>query len=571
LIRQQTTPQHLKEIQLMTHTDSVGAEDTISPDAPLEQEKAKVPHAGLALVLILTAQLMVVLDSTIANIALPYIGADLGISQANLTWIVTGYALAFGGLLLLGGRLGDLYGRRLLFMTGLTVFAVGSLLGGLAQNEALLLGSRGLQGVGAALAAPAALALITTTFAAGPQRNRAMAAYATMSGIGAAIGLILGGWLTGLDQPLGVDGWRLTFLINVPIGLLAAFAAPRVLKESERHPGWLDIPGAITGTLGLLGIVFGLSRAGQEAYGWDHIQTISSLVGGLALLVAFLVIESRVDHPLLPMRIFANRTRATSFVAMMIAPAAMFSMFFYLSLFIQQIMGFSPLEAGFAFLPFSFGIVLGAGLSSNLVSRIDPRFLAGTGTLLAAIALFMFSRITVDDSPTAILGALGANDSLGTGVNYWTELFPFVVLMAIGMGMVFVPLTLTAVHHVRSEDSGIGSGVLNTMQQVGGALGLAVLSTVALQFTNSRADEIAGPLKNGFTQAGIDPTTSVPGTDLTLFDIGIFQGSFTSGASAAFLVGAFMMLAASAVIWIFLNVKHTELATDAAEGPVHVG
>jgi EmrB/QacA subfamily drug resistance transporter len=554
----------------MTNTEPVGVEGTISPAAPPEQEKAKVPHAGLALVLILTAQLMVVLDSTIANIALPYIGADLAISQANLTWIVTGYALAFGGLLLLGGRLGDLYGRRRLFMTGLTVFAIGSLLGGLAQNEILLLGSRGLQGVGAALAAPAALALITTTFPAGPQRNRAMAAYATMSGIGAAIGLILGGWLTGLDQPLGVDGWRLTFLINVPIGLIAAFAAPRVLKESEKHTGWLDIPGAITGTLGLLAIVFGLSRAGQQAYGWDSGQTIASLAAGIALLVAFFVIESRVEHPLLPIRIFANRTRATSFVAMMIAPAAMFSMFFYLSLFIQQIMGFSPLEAGFAFLPFSFGIVIGAGLSSNLVSRIDPRFLSGTGTLLAGAALFMFSRIEVDDSSSAILGALGANESLGTGVNYWTELFPFIVLMAIGMGMVFVPLTLTAVHHVQAEDSGIGSGVLNTMQQVGGALGLAMLSTVALHFTNNRADEIAGPLQNGFAKAGIDPSTTVPNGDMSLFDLGIFQGSFTSGATAAFLVGSVMMLAASAVIWTFLNVKHAELATDGPEA-VHVG
>jgi EmrB/QacA subfamily drug resistance transporter len=535
---------------------------------PLEQEKAKVPHAGLALVLILTAQLMVVLDSTIANIALPYIGADLGISQANLTWIVTGYALAFGGLLLLGGRLGDLYGRRLLFMSGLTVFAIGSLLGGLAQNEALLLGSRGLQGVGAALAAPAALALITTTFPAGPQRNRAMAAYATMSGIGAAIGLILGGWLTGLDQPLGVEGWRLTFLINVPIGLLAAFAAPRILKESERHTGWLDVPGAITGTLGLLGIVFGLSRAGQEAYGWDHVQTISSLAAGAALLIAFVAIEARVDHPLLPMRIFANRTRATSFVAMMIAPAAMFAMFFYLSLFIQQIMGFTPLEAGFAFLPFSVGIVIGAGLSSNLVSRIDARFLAGTGTLLSALALFMFSRISVDDSPSAILSALGAQDVVGSDVNYWTNLFPYIVLMAVGMGMVFVPLTLTAVHHVKAEDSGIGSGVLNTMQQVGGALGLATLSTVALHFTNNRADELARPVGEGLGQAG---STAVPGTDLTLLDLGIFQGSFTSGAHAAFLVGSFMMVAASAVIWTFLNVKHTELATDGPEGGVHVG
>jgi len=546
----------------MTSTESLGAEGTISPTAPPEQEKAKVPHAGLALVLILTAQLMVVLDSTIANIALPYIGNDLDISQANLTWIVTGYALAFGGLLLLGGRLGDLYGRRRLFMSGLTLFAIGSLLGGLAQNEALLLGSRGLQGVGAALAAPAALALITTTFPAGPQRNRAMAAYATMSGIGAAIGLILGGWLTGLDQPLGVDGWRLTFLINVPIGLLAAFAAPRVLQESEKHTGWLDIPGAVTGTFGLLGIVFGLSRAGEEAYGWDHAQTIGSLVAGVAFLVAFVVIESRVDHPLLPMRIFANRTRATSFVAMMIAPAAMFAMFFYLSLFIQQIMGFSPLEAGFAFLPFSFGIVIGAAVSSNLISRIDPRFLSGTGTLLAGTALFMYSRIDVDDSPSAILSSLGAGNPVGSDVNYWTSLFPFIVLMAIGMGMVFVPLTLTAVHHVQSEDSGIGSGVLNTMQQVGGALGLAMLSTVALHFTNNRADEIAGPVQSGLAKAGVN--------DPDVLHLGIFQGSFTAGAEAAFLVGAVMMVAASAVIWIFLNVKHTELATDGPEG-VHVG
>jgi EmrB/QacA subfamily drug resistance transporter len=544
----------LKEIKLMTHTESVGTEGTISPTAPLEQEKAKVPHAGLALVLILVAQLMVVLDATIANIALPYIGADLNISQANLTWIVTGYALAFGGLLLLGGRLGDLYGRRRLFMTGLTVFAVASLLGGLATNEALLLASRGLQGVGAALAAPAALALITTTFPAGPERNRAMAAYATMSGIGAAIGLILGGWLTGLDQPLGVDGWRLTFLINVPIGLLAAFAAPRVLKESEKHTGWLDIPGAITGTLGLLGIVFGLSRAGQEAYGWDHVQTIGSLAAGIALLVAFIVIESRVEHPLLPMRIFANRTRATSFVAMMIAPAAMFAMFFYLSLFIQQIMGFSPLEAGFAFLPFSFGIVIGAAVASNLAGRIDPRYLAGTGTLLAAIALFMFSRISIDDSPAGVFDALTNG---GADVSYWADIFPFVLLMAVGMGMVFVPLTLTAVHHVRTEDSGIGSGVLNTMQQVGGALGLATLSTVALHFINNRADEVAGPI----TAAASDPK---------LIEPAIFAATFPSGATHAFLVGSAMMLAASVIIWIFLDVKHTELATDGPED-VHVG
>ena len=528
--------------------------ESLDPAEPSSPEAVPPPHAGLALVLILMAQLMVVLDGTIANIALPYIGTDLDISQANLTWIVTGYALAFGGLLLLGGRLGDLYGRRLLFMSGLTLFAIASLLGGLAQNEGLLLGSRALQGVGAAMAAPAALALITNTFPAGPQRNRAMAAYATMSGIGAAIGLILGGWLTGLDQPLGVDGWRLTFLINVPIGLLAALAAPRVLRESERHPGWLDIPGAVTGTLGLLGIVFGLSRAGQQAYGWDHVQTIASLAVGLLLLVSFVIIESRVEHPLLPTRIFANRTRATSFVAMMIAPAAMFAMFFYLSLFIQQVMGYSSLKAGFAFLPFSFGIVIGAGIVSNLVSRVAPRFLAGAGTLLAAFSLFMFSRIPIDDSTA---GALASAARGSADVSYWGHIFPYVTVMAIGMGMVFVPLTLTAVHHVQAEDSGIGSGVLNTMQQVGGALGLAVLSTVALHFSGSSMDQAAGPV----TRAATDPG---------LAERALFFVSFHDGATHAFLVAAGLMLAASAIIWVFLDVKHTELATDGPEG-VHVG
>ncbi|TQK72224.1 MFS transporter [Nocardioides sp. SLBN-35] len=550
----------------MSDVESLDPPETTSSAAVESKHRS---HPGLALVLILTAQLMVVLDSTIANIALPYIGGDLSISQANLTWIVTGYALAFGGLLLLGGRLGDLYGRRRLFMTGLTVFSIASLLGGLAANEAMLLASRALQGVGAAMAAPAALALITTTFAAGPARNKAMAAYATMSGVGAAIGLILGGWLTGLDSFLGLDveGWRMTFLINVPIGLVAAFLAPRVLAESESHPGEMDVPGAITGTLGLLGIVFGLSRAGEEAYGWDHVQTITSLVAGVALLVAFAVIESRVKHPLLPVRIFASRTRATSFVAMMIAPAAMFAMFYFLSLFIQQIMGFSPLEAGFAFLPFSFGIVVGAGLASNLVARVDARFLAGTGTLLAATALFMFSRIPIDESPKSVLTALTDG---GADINYWTHVFPFIVLMAVGMGMVFVPMTLTAVHHVRAEDSGIGSGVLNTMQQVGGALGLATLSTVALHFTNNQASAVAKPMAEAIVAGGGDPNAVVPGTDLTFLESAIFGSSFPEGATHAFLVASMLMLAASAVIWAFLNVKHTELATDAPEG-VHVG
>jgi EmrB/QacA subfamily drug resistance transporter len=530
-------------------------------------------HLGWALVLISVAQLMVVLDATIANIALPYIGQDLDISQANLSWIVTGYALAFGGLLLLGGRLGDLYGRRRIFMTGLVVFAVASLLGGLAQSEGLLLAARGLQGFGAALASPAALALITTTFPAGPQRNRAFAVYAAMSGAGAAVGLILGGWLTGLDGVAGLDfsGWRLTFLINVPIGLVAAALAPRLLAESESHHGQLDIPGALTGTLGLLGIVFGLTRAGEAAHGWGDPWTIASLAAGVALLGLFAWVESRVEHPLLPIRILRNRTRATSFVVMMLVPAAMFAMFFFLSLFIQQLVGYSPLHTGFAFLPFSVGIVIGAALSSNLVSRIDPRYIAGVGTLLAAGALFGFSRLSIDDSPSAIIQAIASGNPAGADVNYWTSILPFIVMMSVGMGLTFVPLTLTAVHHVRPEDSGIGSGVLNTMQQVGGALGLATLSTVSLHFTNARADAVGPGLAQAAQGAGIDPTAQVPGTSLSFLQAAGFQATFTEGATHAFLTGSAMILVASLLIWVFLDVKHEELATDGPEGAVHVG
>ncbi|MDO9458409.1 MFS transporter [Nocardioides sp.] len=550
----------------MTDVSKSPAEAAGADDQPTD---GKDLHLGWALVLISIAQLMVVLDGTITNIALPYIGSDLDITGANLTWIVTGYALAFGGLLLLGGRLGDLYGRRRLFMTGLIVFAVASAIGGLAQNEAMLLSSRALQGLGAAMAGPAALALITTTFPAGPARNRAFAVYAAMSGAGAAVGLILGGWLTGLDSFFGVDlsGWRLTFLINVPIGLVAALLAPRFLRESESHPGQLDVPGAITGTLGLLGLVYGLTRAGEEQYGWGDPGTLGALAAGIALLVAFALIESRVAHPLLPIRILQNRTRATSFVAMMLAPAAMFAMFYFLSLFIQQVMGYSSLRAGFAFLPFSFGIVVGAGLSSNLISRVDPRWLSGFGTLLAAFSLFMFSRISVDDGPASVLQALGAGGAVGADVNYWAHIFPYIVTMSVGMGLTFVPLTLTAVHHLRTEDSGIGSGVLNTMQQVGGALGLALLGTVALSAVNSRTDEVAGPLAQGLgDQAG----ATIPGTDMTFLDGAVFQATFTDGATNAFLVGAAMMLAASVVVFTQLRVKHDELATDGPEG-AHLG
>jgi EmrB/QacA subfamily drug resistance transporter len=508
-------------------------------------------HLGWALVLITVAQLMVVLDATIANIALPYIGHDLDIPQTNLAWVVTGYSLTFGGLLLLGGRLGDLYGRRRLFMIGVSLFAVASLVGGLAQNEVMLLSSRAVQGMGAAIASPTALALITTTFPAGPQRNRAFSVYATMSGVGAAVGLILGGWLTGLQPHLlgmTVDGWRLTFLINVPIGLGAAFLAPRLLAESESHPGELDLPGALSATLGLVGIVYGLTRAGDQRYGWQDPGTITSLVLGVVLLAVFVIIERRVTHPLLPFRILANRTRAASFAVMMLVPAAMFSMFFFLSLFVQNVMGYSPLKTGFAFLPFSFGMVLAAAISSRLVARVDPRWMAATGTALAGLALFGFSRIPYDDR----IGHLAVNAS------YASDILPFVLLMSFGMGLTFVPITLTAVHGVGARDSGIGSGVLNTMQQVGGALGLATLSTVSVHFLQDKATQLGSAAKAAAAQAGGAPDPD----KLHAVQQMIARVSFTEGATHAFLTGAAMVWIGTLIVLVFLNVKHEELNTD---------
>jgi EmrB/QacA subfamily drug resistance transporter len=530
----------------MTDTTTAAVGD--STEAPDGANK----HLGWALVLICVAQLMVVLDSTIANIALPFIQHDLDVSQANLQWVVTGYALAFGGLLLLGGRLGDLYGRRRVFVIGVALFAVASGLGGLAQNELMLLSSRGLQGLGAAFAAPTALALITTNFPAGAARNRAFSVYAAMSGVGAAVGLVLGGWLTGLHPHilgLDVNGWRMTFLINVPIGLLAAWAAPKVLVESEKTTGALDLPGAVTGTLGLVSLVYGISRAGDQRYGWGDTWTVAFLAVGVVLLALFVAIERRVEHPLLPLRILTNRTRATAFIAMMIVPAAMFSMFYFLSQFVQNVMGYSPLHTGFAFLPFSVGIVIGAALASNLSSKIDPRFVAGTGTALAGISLLMFSRLNIDDSPSAILQAATNGGHLGGPVSYWADLFPFIVLMAVGMGMTFVPMMLAAVHRVDHRDSGVGSGVLNTMQQVGGALGLATLSTVAVSSINDKVASLMGSIGSAAQQPHVTEVVAR-------------QAAFTAGSTDAFLTGAFMMWAASLIVWIFLDVKHEEMATD---------
>ena len=500
-------------------------------------------HDGLALALICIAQLMVVLDATIANIALPYIQADLDFSPTALPWVVTAYALTFGGFLLLGGRSGDLFGRRRAFVFGLSLFAVASLVGGFAQNEAMLLGSRAVQGLGAAFASPNALALITTTFAPGPKRSRAFAVYAMMSGLGAAVGLLLGGWLTGSDiSVLGYDvhGWRLTFFINVPIGVLAALAAPRLLMESDRHRGRLDIPGAVTATAGLLALVYGISRAGERSHGWGDTWTLVSLGIGVALLGVFWLLERRTPQPLLPGRILADRNRAASYVTMMLIPAAMFTMFFFLTLVLQDVMGESPMHTGLMFLPFSITMIIAATQVSRLVQRVDPGKLAGVGAGIAAVAVFGFSRMPYD----ATLPGLSVD------INYWTHVFPFIVLMPIGMALVFIPTTMSVLHGVRPQDSGIASGVLNTMQQVGGALGLATLSTVAF---NAQADKMT-QLCKGLAAAG----TRCNPTDPTLFGV-----TFTHGATVGFMVASGMLLAGGLVAIGLNRIKHEDLASGA--------
>ena len=480
------------------------------------------PKRWKALAVLGVAYLMVVLDVSIVNVALPSIQKELNFSTENLQWVISAYALTFGGFLLLGGRCGDLFGRRRMFILGLVVFAVASLVGGFAESEAMLLASRAAQGLGAAFASPNALALITTTFPPGPRRSRAFAVYAMMSGIGAAVGLLLGGWLTGSDPTIfgiHIAGWRLTFLINVPIGLLAAFAAPKLLGESDTHAGDLDVPGAVTATAGLLSLVYGITRAGDRSYGWGDPWTLTAMGVGVVLLVVFVLLERREPQPLLPGRILADRNRMAAYVVMMLIPAGMFTMFFFLTLVLQNVMGESPLRTGLMFLPFSIVMILSAGVASRLVQRVNPGLLAGAGAIIGSIGVFGFSRIPYDDGlPT-----------LATPISYATDILPWIVVMGIGMPMVFIPMTMSVVHGVSHRDSGIASGVLNTMQQVGGAVGLATFSTIAFDAAANKAVELCTGLR--LDQAACQGSQVGP-------------VAFTHGASIGFLCCAAMMFVA---------------------------
>jgi EmrB/QacA subfamily drug resistance transporter len=409
-------------------------------------------HPGLALLVIAGAQLMIVLDATIVNIALPSIQRALHFNTTSLAWVLNAYTLAFGGLLLLGGRTGDLFGRRRMFITGILIFAGASLAGGFAPTSGFLLICRVLQGVGGAIASPTALALVTTTFAEGPARNRAFGVYAAVSGAGAAIGLILGGVLTSSLS------WRWVLFVNVPIGVALAIATPFVLPESERNPGRLDLPGAITSTLGVSSLVYGLIHAALNS--WSDPVTVIALCASVILLAAFLFIESRTSQPLMPLRLFKDRNRDAGYIVMLCTGAALFSMFFYLSLFVQDILGYSPLQAGFAFLPVSAVIVVSAQIASRTVAKYGARPLVTIGTILTGVALLWLSTISPDSQ-------------------YLTLILPSMIVMSLGLGFVFVPITLTAVSGVEPRDSGIASAMLNVTQQIGGTIGLAALVTVA--------------------------------------------------------------------------------------------
>jgi EmrB/QacA subfamily drug resistance transporter len=483
-------------------------------DSPPTAPAAAPRNGALALAMICIAQLMITLDATVMNVALPSIRDDLGFSAGGLTWVVTSYALAFGGLLLFGGRTGDLFGRRRMFMVGVALFSAASLLGGLAQSEAMLIAARVAQGVGGAIAAPTALALIATTFH-GDARARAFGMYAAMAASGGAFGLLLGGMLTDLAS------WRWALFINVPIGLLVLLLAPRVLDESQGSHSKLDLPGALAVTAGLSSLVYGLSNAATD--GWTAASTVAWLVAAVALLVLFIVIELRSAAPLMPLRIFASRDRTGAYLTMLLIAAAMFSIFFFTSQYLQIVHGWSSFETGLGFLPLPLTIMF---MSVVVVRRATPRvgvrpFLLA-GPVLVGCGLFVLSTLGVDSGYLHLSGGL--------------------LLMGVGLGCLVVPLTSTAVAGVAPHETGLASALLNSGQQIGGAIGLAVFGAIAARAAEDRASDLAGSASLSAAQ--------------------IVSDSFVRGQSAAFTAAI-----ASAALALVVAVTLIRVARPAPQSP----
>jgi len=468
-----------------------------NPNYPAGQ----APDRWRTLLVIAVAQLMVVLDSSIVNIAIPSAKADLGISDANQQWVITAYTLAFGSLLLLGGRIADFVGRKKIFMIGLIGFAAASALGGLASTQALLFASRGLQGVFGALLAPAALSIVSVTFTDPKERARAFGVYGAISGGGAAIGLILGGTLTEYFS------WRWCLGVNAPIAIVAALLAIKYVHESKAGGDHsYDLPGVFTASAGLFALVYGFNEAARK--GWSSAITLSFLGVATILLIAFVLIESKVANPLMPMRVITERNRGGSYLGSLVVGAGLFSMFLFLGLYLQTVLGYTPLRSGFAFLPFTAGIIVFAGVASQLLPKVGPKPLMVPGLVAAAVGLLLLTRITPETS-------------------YATHVLPSLLIMSSGMALVFIPLSTTSLHGVGNRDAGVASALLNTSQQVGGSLGTALLNTVA-------------------ATAATTYMTSNPDKAQTF--------GITHGFTVAFTVSSALLLVGAVVLFFFINI-----------------
>jgi EmrB/QacA subfamily drug resistance transporter len=468
----------------------------------------------LALALLALAQFVVVLDASIVNVALPSIGRDLDFAQEDLSWVVNGYTLFFGGFLLLGGRMADLIGRRRMFVAGLVLFALASLAGGLATSPGMLIAARAVQGLGAALLSPAALSLVTVMFTEGAERNKAMGVWGAVAGSGGAAGVLLGGVLT------EYAGWEWVLYVNVPIGIAAAFLAPRLLPESRTTGArTFDVAGAVSVTAGLSLLVYTLVDANDA--GWTSGQTLGLGAVALAFLAGFVAIELRSKAPLVPFGIFKRRTiTGTNVVALLVA-MALFSMFFFVSLYMQLVLGYDALEAGLAYLPLAVGIIVSAGIASSLVTKVGFKPVLIAGLVLTAAGLVWFAQVSV-------------------GGDYVSDiLFPS-LLAAVGLGFAFVPMTIAAVSGVSAQEAGLASGLINTSQQIGGALGLAILVSIA----NSKTDDL-------MRAAGGDQAA--------------LPSALTEGFQVAFMVGAVFAVVGAVLAATLISSKESREHAEAAQ------
>jgi EmrB/QacA subfamily drug resistance transporter len=425
----------------------------------------------MVLGIILACYLMIIVDISVIITALPDIHRALDFSSAALSWVQNAYALTFGGLLLLGARAGDILGRRRVFIAGIALFTASSLLAGLAQSPGWLLAARAAQGVGAAIAAPSTLALLTITFREGPERTRAVAWYSAVAGGGASLGLVLGGVLTEWVS------WRSGLFINVPIGIALIWLAPRYLPETEREPGRFDLAGAATSTLGMTALVYGFVRAAED--GWGDRLTIAAFAAGVALLAAFVITEMRAEQPITPLRLFASRERSGAYAARILVVSGLYAMFYFLTQYFQGVSGFGPLEAGAAFLPMTLLVFTMVQVVPRLAPRVGSTRLLTGGLLLALAGMAWLSQI-------------------GDGTSYFPQIAVPLLLLGIGMGAALTPLTSAGIAGVAPEDAGAASGVVNTAHQVGGALGISVLVTV---FTAAGGTENAHELAHGVASA----------------------------------------------------------------------